>query len=170
MKFLKAAQDLHFGKWASCASGGCLMLLVAGCALPAKEARLDGQALMPDDLVAKIALHPAESFTGRPLNTKWAIDIITIDGKPVPRSTILLQISPGEHTITYACQVKFSVNDLGGAQGKGQFKYKFEAGKTYFAYAKGSAWKTKESRGGFIETSGDCSFDYFSYENPFYRL
>lgn len=70
-----------------------------------------------------------------------------------------------------ACWTRLTPQDLGGTSGKGQTKrVKFEAGKTYYAYASGNTWVTKQTPGGFVESSGSCTIEYFSEKNPFYNL
>lgn len=160
-------------KWNSKARSAIAVICAAaglvGCATGTKEARMDGAPLMPASAVAKIALHPAESFSGHALNTRWAVDIISIDGVAVPQNTGLVQVSPGEHTLEYNCLYKFSLNDLGGALSKNKkAKFSLQAGKTYYAYAKGSIHTSKYS-GGYHESTGTCSVESLSEDNPFFH-
>lgn len=145
------------------------LLALVGCATSTPVARLDGQPLTKNEDAIKIALHPSKTFPGRPFDTHWYVDIESIDGQVVPDKTVFIQLSPGEHTLTYACRVRMSPTDLGGATSKRSTKVTLGAGKTYYAYARGTFNTTKTS-GGYVESNGTCSISDFSTENPFTKI
>ena len=144
---------------------------VTGCA-KRPDIRVDGRPVLPREQVVRLGMHASEIYPGKPLNPHWGVDILSIDGKPIPKGTSVVQVEPGVHDFEYQCMMKFQINDTGGADGRGTVIYMIDSnpGFTFFPYATDQLSSYKRNSTGSIESTGTCRLEKFSTDNPFYHM
>lgn len=120
----------------------------------------------PAEQVARLVLHSSRSFPGQPASAWWWVDVIGLDGKPMPSDPAVVQVVPGQHTLEYMCLMNFQFNDTGGAKSQGTIKASFEAGKTYYAHVSGKMSSHQSIGASGVKSQGHCAIDSFSETNP----
>ncbi len=143
-------------------------LFLQGCATkpPAPDFRIDGGTLQPAEQVVRLALHTSRTYPSRPMNSWWAVDIVAVDGKPIPPNTAVVQLASGKHVLQYSCSYKFQLNDTGGARSDGTTEFTMPAGTLYFPYVNGRMTSSKNYGAAGINSTGVCGISSFETANP----
>ena len=115
---------------------------------------------------AALALHSSKTDPDRPMNTRWRVDVLSVDGKPMGDAPAIVRIPSGPHTIGYECLLDYRFRDTAGLRSQGTIKASFEAGKTYYAYAREAMTASENNGANEVKSQENCAIDNFTEQNP----